>query len=152
MQGVTVLVHMVCCHFNPLNAELNPFCHLLALLGAIFFTLAGKGLRFPTFHSQSDYSETSIHHCHIHHFPTIIVNSNPNKAIHTHSVHVLTLDALFLKVWFYCILHTEFFVLTYNCFWEDITNIHNTIFQQHMHCTYNVTLRCVHATIVAVEK
>ena len=26
---------------NPLNAELNPICHLLALLGVHFFTLAG---------------------------------------------------------------------------------------------------------------
>jgi hypothetical protein len=32
-------------HINPLNAQLNPTCHLLALLGAHHvLTLAGKGL------------------------------------------------------------------------------------------------------------
>ena len=25
---------LIVCYFNPLNAELNPFCHLLTLLGA----------------------------------------------------------------------------------------------------------------------
>ena len=29
----TVSFHLACCFINPLNAELNPICHLLALLG-----------------------------------------------------------------------------------------------------------------------
>jgi hypothetical protein len=46
---VYALWHIRCCdfHFNPLNAELNPICHLLALLGAhhIFHV---SGLRVKT--------------------------------------------------------------------------------------------------------
>jgi hypothetical protein len=42
--------------FNPLNAELNPICHLLALLGAHHILHVG-GLRVEVYFqtSQSDY-------------------------------------------------------------------------------------------------
>jgi len=37
-------------HFNPLNAELNPICHLLALLGAHhIFHVSGLRVELGTF-------------------------------------------------------------------------------------------------------
>ena len=33
-QGMSVVTYFIPLYFNPLNAELNPICHLLALVGA----------------------------------------------------------------------------------------------------------------------
>ena len=39
MHGVTMKVHK---DFNPLNAELNPICHLLALLGGATIVVVSR--------------------------------------------------------------------------------------------------------------
>ena len=60
-----VATHFFKIHFNPLNAELNPICHLLALLGA-HHILHVSGLRVnniplvPSFLLPSD-SSTKVH-------------------------------------------------------------------------------------------
>ena len=36
------MVHLYTEHFNPLNAELNPICHLLALLGGATIVVVSR--------------------------------------------------------------------------------------------------------------
>ena len=57
------------CLFNPLNAELNPICHLLALLGPHHILHVSR-IRVKCYNGQL--SESSIFQCHIHKETSII--------------------------------------------------------------------------------
>ena len=78
-QIVTVLVHMLCCYFKICNTGADS---CTAVKGMACINSSWKPanqsndwrIRRRSFQSRSDYNETSIHHCHIHHFPTVIFN------------------------------------------------------------------------------
>ena len=59
--GARHIVHVSRIRVNPLNAELNPFCHLLALVGAHHIVHI-SGIRFNLLHLEFGMRKSAVAH------------------------------------------------------------------------------------------